>query len=64
MTEMISEVKNLSYEEGVKVLQLPTLVHIQETVGDMIEAYKLTTGKDETGIAAILQFDEGVSPPT
>ena len=53
---MIPGLKSLSYEERLKMLQLPTLVY-RRLRGDMIEAYKIATGKYETGVTAVLQFD-------
>ncbi len=43
-TRMIPGLKNLPYEERLKALQLPTLVY-RRLRGDMIEAYKIATGK-------------------
>ncbi len=39
-TRMISGMKNLSYEERLRVLHLPTLVY-RRLRGDMIKTYKL-----------------------
>ncbi len=60
---MIPGLKNLSYDERLKVLQLPTLVY-RRLRGDMIEAYKIATGKYETGIGAVLHFDNRTGPAT
>ena len=41
---MIPELKNLTYEERLRELQLPSLKHRRRR-GDMIYAYKLITGQ-------------------
>ena len=40
-TKLVPEIKNISYEERLRVLKLPTLVY-RRIRGDMIELYKLT----------------------
>ena len=41
---MVNEVKELSYEDRLRALQLPSLLHRRRR-GDMICTYKLITGK-------------------
>ena len=41
---MVPELKNLTYEERLRELKLPSLTHRRRR-GDMIYAYKLITGK-------------------
>ena len=62
-TKIIPGLKNLSYEERLQEQQLPPLVY-RRLRGDMIEAYKLTTGQYQTGITGVLQLDEGAGPAT
>jgi len=42
--------KNLSYSERLKICQMTTL-HYRRIRGDMIETYKIVTGKYETCVA-------------
>ena len=46
-TRMISSIKNLPYNERLRLLQLPSLQHRRKR-GDMIETYKYITGKYST----------------
>ena len=43
-TKLVKQIKNLSYEEPLQVLQLPSVEHRLHR-GGMIETYKLLTGK-------------------
>ena len=43
-TKMVNEVKELSYEDRLRALQLPSLLHRRRR-GDMTCTYKLITGK-------------------
>jgi len=47
----------LSYTDRLKVYKLPTL-HNREILGDMIEVYKIITGKYEGAVAARLESDD------
>ena len=42
-TKMLPNLKDLSYEERLKILKIPTL-KFRRLRGDMIETYKITTG--------------------
>ena len=43
-TEIIKNIKHLTYEERLRYLDLPTLVN-RRSRGDMIETYKIANGK-------------------
>jgi len=52
-TKIIPALKNLSYCERLKTCKLPTL-HYRRIRGDMIEAYKIVTGKYQPCVAPTL----------
>jgi len=41
--------------EGLKTCKIPTLHYLRRIRGDMIETYKILTGKDEPCVAPILR---------
>ena len=43
-TKIIPEIRHLPYRERLKACKLPTL-HFRQVRGDMIEMYKILTGK-------------------
>ena len=43
-TKIIPEIRHLPYTERLKAYKLPTL-HFRQVRGDMIEMYKILTGK-------------------
>jgi len=45
-TKILSQHRHLSYTDRLKVYKLPTL-HYKQIRGDMIEVYKIITGKYE-----------------
>ena len=47
-TKMVPELKDMTYEERLKVLDLPTLEQRRER-GDLISIYKIVSGMDKTG---------------
>ena len=51
-TKILLALKNLSYSERLKICQITTL-HYRCIRGDMIETYKIVTGKYETGVAPV-----------
>lgn len=57
-TRMVPELKGLSYEERLRKLRLPTLAY-RRARGDLIEAYKILTGKyDDACTRGILKLRE------
>jgi len=52
-TKILPALKNLSYSERLKICQMTT-VHYRRIRGDMIETYKIVTGKYETCVAPSL----------
>ena len=52
-TKQIPELKNLSYKERLTALKLPTLVY-RRMRGDMIEVYKILTGKYDPSVSDFL----------
>ena len=52
-TKILRALKNLSYSERLKICQMTTL-HYRRIRGDMIETYKIVTGKYETCVAPSL----------
>jgi ribonuclease P/MRP protein subunit RPP40 len=55
-TKMISSIKNLPYEARLQHLNLPSLQHRRKR-GDMIETYKIMTGKLNIDRNSIFQFN-------
>ena len=51
-TKLVIAVKTLKYEERLKCLNLPTL-KCRRLRGDMIDAYKIFTGKYDTTVTRI-----------
>ena len=49
-TKIILEIKHLPYKERLKVCKLPML-HFRQVRGDMIEMYKILTGKYDVDVA-------------
>ena len=64
-TKYLPSLKNLSYEERLQKLKLPTLRY-RRLRGDMIETYKLMTGKYDHKIVNFMpkQHDSSTSLPT
>ena len=56
-TRWVPELKDLSYEERLKILNLPTL-EARRTRGAFITLYKCTTGMMETDIQNFIPFSE------
>jgi hypothetical protein len=52
-TKIVPALKNLAYRERLKKCNLPTL-HYRRIRGDMIETYKILTGKYDNSVVAIL----------
>ena len=52
-TKILPALRNLSYSERLKICQMTTL-HYRRIRGDMIETYKIVTGKYETCVAPSL----------
>ena len=52
-TKQIPELKNMSYKERLNKLKLPTLVY-RRMRGDMIEVYKILTGKYDPQVSDFL----------
>ena len=48
-TKVIPEIRYLSYRDCLKVCKLPTL-HYRQVRGDMIEMYKILTGKYDADV--------------
>ena len=57
-TKLVPELKNLSYPERLKKLNLPTLVY-RRLRGDMIEAFKILTGHYDEDTYPKLTLHEG-----
>ena len=49
-TKQLPGLKDMEYEERLKILELPTLAYRRERA-DMIEAYKITHGVYDIGLA-------------
>jgi len=49
-TKIIPEIRHLPYTERLKACQLPTL-RFRQVRGDMIEMYKILTGKYDVDVA-------------
>ena len=56
-TKILSQHRHLSYTDRLKVYKLPTL-HYRQIRGDMIELYKIITGKYERVVAPRLERDD------
>ena len=56
-TKILSQHRHLSYTDRLKVYKLPTL-HYRQIRGNMIEVYKIITGKYEGAVAARLERDD------
>ena len=54
-TRCIGEIKHLDYKERLKRLKLPTLVY-RRLRGDIIETYKITSGKYDSEISNLFQM--------
>ena len=54
-TKMLPETKNLSYEERLRLLNLPTIVYRRHR-GDMIELYKMTNDLYDNDVFPKLEF--------
>ena len=54
-TKQIPGLSELSYEERLKRLKLPTLTY-RRNRGDMIEVYKILTGKYDRGVANFIKL--------
>ena len=54
-TKQLPRMKNISYEETLQRLKLPTLAY-RQTCGDMIEVYKLLQGKYDSDISNIVKL--------
>ena len=48
-TKIIPEIRHLPYRDRLKVCKLPTL-HYRQVRGDMIEIYKILTGKYDADV--------------
>ena len=53
--ESFAELKNKSYIERLKMCNLPTL-HFRRIRGDMIEVFKILTGKYDTAAAPVMDI--------
>ena len=56
-TKLIPGMKELSYEERLKKLDLPTLSYRRIICGDLIETYKILTGKYDPNVSSILPLN-------
>ena len=54
-TKVLPELKNKSYIERLKMCNLPTL-HFRRIRGDMIEVFKILTGKYDTAAAPVMDI--------
>jgi len=57
-TKMIRKCKNMTYEERLRYLKLPTL-KFRRIRGDMIELYKMLTGVYEADACPVMKLHEG-----
>ncbi len=55
---MIRKCKNMTYEERLRYLKLPTL-KFRRIRGDMIELYKMLTGVYEAEACPVIKLHEG-----
>ena len=55
-TKLIPGLKNMSYEERLKHLKLPTLAY-RRTREDMIEMFKILTGKYDSHVTNFIQLN-------
>ena len=56
-TKLVPQLRNLDYEDRLKVLNLTTLEDRQAR-GDLIQAYKIITGKDNVNCEQFFTFRE------
>ena len=56
-TKILSQHRYLSYTDRLKVYKLPTL-HYRQIRGNIIEVYKIITGKYEGAVAPRLERDD------
>ena len=56
-TKILSQHRHLTYTDRLTVYKLPTL-HYRQIRGDMIEVYKIITGKYEGAVASRLERDD------
>ena len=54
-TKVLPELKNKSYIEQLKMCNLPTL-HFRQISGDMMEVFKILTGKYDTAAAPVMDI--------
>ncbi len=59
-TKMIPELKDLTYDERLRKLNLPTLVY-RRTWGDMVETYKILNGKYDHNVSDFLCLHHQIS---
>ena len=62
-TKQIPGFKNMSYEERLQKLKLPTLAYRRQR-GDMIETYKITSGTYDTTLPPLFQQHSDVTMET
>ena len=58
-TKLISKCRNLCYKDRLKLLKLPTLAY-RRVRGDMIEVYKILTGKYDCKVLPYLHLSESM----
>ena len=58
---MIPVLKDLPYEERLKIPKLPILTY-RRWIGDMIEVYKMTNGKYDPEVSSLLCHTKDVLP--
>ena len=59
-TKMIPELRDLPYNERLRILKLPTLVY-RRTRGDMVEAYKILNNKYDHNVSNFLCLHQHIS---
>ena len=52
-TKQVPQLKNMTYEERLKALKLPTLAY-RRLRGDIIEVFKMVTGRYDTEVSQLL----------
>ena len=57
---MVPQLRNLEYEERLKVLNLTTLEE-RRVRGDLIQAYRIITGKDNVNCEQFFKFRENAN---
>jgi len=50
-TKVLPQLKHMNYSDRLKACKLPTYLHYRRIRGDMIETYKIMTGKYDIDIA-------------